>query len=247
VQRQSRLPGYWLSCTISCAGAEQGQKPDTGKNYILIPTTDINDCRQIVASASDIYNAGCNSKTIFVRFVRSFALFGDPRTSPRTYFAYDREHSIAGQKRSRLLYRHWRPSTEYSEQPLPIESQTETILRSEFRYLLLPLFVSSRANVLQVVFEKSAVLVQVKQAVFPCAVHRALHLVRKRCRRFCHLILSRRTRVIPLSVNWPLHCKICDVSRTLGECLSRRRPSNEEANFCKAKRKKRGARDSSTP
>ena len=90
-------------------------------------------------------------------------------------------------------------------------------------------------------------LVQIKQAVSPCAVHRALHLFRKRCRCLCHLILSRRTRVLPLSVCWPLHCKICDVSRTVGQCLRRREHANKEANFCTAKAKERGARDPLPP
>jgi hypothetical protein len=133
VQRESRLPGYWLSCTISCADAEQDQKRNTGKNYVLILTTDINEYGQIVASACDIYNGGRNPKQFSLGLCDQFLALAIARTSPRIYFAYDREHSIRGPKCSPLVYRHWRPFTEDSEQPLPIESQAESVLFGKFQ------------------------------------------------------------------------------------------------------------------
>jgi hypothetical protein len=106
------------------------------------------------------------------------------------------------------------PFTEDSEQSLAIESQAEPVLRRKCGQLLLPIVIVSGADVFQVVFEKSAVLVLVQQAVLPCAVHRALHLFGEHCWRFYHLSLSRCRQVIALPFCCLLHCKICDASRT---------------------------------
>ena len=75
------------------------------------------------------------------------------------------------------MYNRRRGFTEDGEYSLVIESQTEPVLRRKFGYLLLSIFIVSRADTFQVVFEKSAVLVLVKKAVLPCAVHRAPRLL----------------------------------------------------------------------
>ena len=71
--------------------------------------------------------------------------------------------------------------TEDSEQSFAIESQTEPILRCEFGKLLRPIVIVSGANLFQVVFEKSAVLVLVEKAVPSRALHGPLHLFRESC------------------------------------------------------------------
>ena len=151
-------------------------------------------------------------------------------------------------KGTRIMCPCRRSFTEYGEQSIAIESQAEPVSHRKFDQLLLPIFVVSRADAFQVLFEKRAVFVLVTKAILACAEHRALHLLRKRCWCFCHLTLSRRRHLIALPVCWRLHCKICDASRTLRESAERgsgRRYA--QTNFCKGKGKECGAEKRSAP
>jgi hypothetical protein len=95
----------------------------------------------------------------------------------------------------------------------------------------------------QVVFEKSAVLVLLKKAVLPCAVHRALHLFRERFWRFCHLISLKTSHSASLLLAFALQFLRLSLGRSAsreGRCGG----ANEDANFCKAKGKERRAQNS---
>ena len=85
-------------------------------------------------------------------------------------------------------------------------------MRRKFGKLLCPFFIVSGADVFQVIFEKSAVLILVKKTVLPGTPHRVLHLLRKHCCCFFHLSEVCRNPAAPLLFCWLFHSKSCDIS-----------------------------------
>jgi len=72
-----------------------------------------------------------------------------------------------------------RPFIKDGAQSLAIESQTEPVLLRKFRQLCFPIFILSRADLFQVLFVKSAMLVLVKSTVLRRAVHPEFNLFRE--------------------------------------------------------------------